>query len=360
MSDDMDGPAREVPNPDTPDVDVPDANVSAAGVPAAGVSAAGVPAAGVSRAGRVGVGGALVLVATPIGNMGDLAPRAIRALAEADVVACEDTRRTGRLLATAGVTARRLMVVNDHTEAEASVRLVEAVGRGERVALVTDAGMPGIADPGERLVAAMVDAGLNVEIVPGPSSPLAGLVLSGFSTARFVMEGFLPRRGTDRIRRLETVAAEGRTVVLLEAPHRLVRTVTDLAGACGGDRRVALCRELTKMHEQVWRGTLAEAMVHCDEVTPRGEYVVVVQGAAPPPPATDSELRQAVRSALAAGLSTRDAADEVAAAAGVSRRRVYELAVGDAGGGAGDDAGAGAGAGADDDDDGDGAGDDDG
>lgn len=296
--------------------------------PGPGPSASGLPGLGLPASGRSGVGGALVLVATPIGNMGDLAPRAIRALAEADVVACEDTRRTGRLLASAGVTARRLMVVNDHTEAEASIRLVEAVGRGERVALVTDAGMPGIADPGERLVAAMVDAGLNVEIVPGPSSPLAGLVLSGFSTARFVMEGFLPRRGIDRSRRLESIASEGRTVVLLEAPHRLVRTVADLAAVCGGDRRVALCRELTKMHEQVWRGTLAEAVAHCDEVTPRGEYVVVVQGAPPPTAATDDELREAVRLALSTGLSTRDSADQVAAGAGVSRRRVYELAVG--------------------------------
>lgn len=279
----------------------------------------------------------MVLVATPIGNMGDLAPRAVRALAEADVVACEDTRRTGRLLAAVGVTARRLMVVNDHTEAEAAVRLVEAVGRGERVALVTDAGMPGIADPGERLVAAMVAAGLSVEIIPGPSSPLAGLVLSGFSTARFVMEGFVPRRGAERAQRLAIVAGERRTVVLLEAPHRLVRTVADLAAACGDGRRVALCRELTKLHEQVWRGTLAEAVAHCDAVTPRGEYVVVVEGAAAPDPATDDELRVAVRASIDNGSSTRDAVDEVAAAAGVSRRRVYELAVGDPGPGVGPD-----------------------
>jgi 16S rRNA (cytidine1402-2'-O)-methyltransferase len=267
--------------------------------------------------------------------MGDLAPRAVRALAEADVVACEDTRRTGRLLAASGVTARRLMVVNDHTESEAAVRLVEAVGRGERVALVTDAGMPGIADPGERLVAAMVAAGLSVEIVPGPSSPLAGLVLSGFSTARFVMEGFLPRRGSERARRLEVVASEVRTVVLLEAPHRLVRTVADLASVCGGDRQLALCRELTKLHEQVWRGTMTEAVAHCDAVTPRGEYVVVVQGAAPPPPATDRVVLDAVRSAMQQGQSTRDAVDEVAAALGVARRHVYGLAVGDVSSGEG-------------------------
>jgi 16S rRNA (cytidine1402-2'-O)-methyltransferase len=269
-------------------------------------------------------------VATPIGNMGDLAPRAVRALADADVVACEDTRRTGRLLAASGVTARRLTLVNDHTEAEAAPRLVEAVARGERVALVTDAGMPGIADPGERLVAAMVAAGLTVEIIPGPSSPLAGLVLSGFSTARFVMEGFLPRRGSDRAQRLASLVAEQRTVVMLEAPHRLVRTVTDLASVCGGQRQVALCRELTKLHEQVWRGTLDEAVAHCDAVTPRGEYVVVLEGAEPPAPATDDDLRAALRSALDhQGLSTRDAVDQVAAATGASRRHVYGLAVHD-------------------------------
>jgi len=289
----------------------------------------GGPGPGTSTSGRSGVGGALVLVATPIGNLGDLAPRAVRALADADVVACEDTRRTGRLLAAAGVTARRLMVVNDHTEAEAAGRLVEAVRRGERIALVTDAGMPGIADPGERLVAAMVDAGLNVEIIPGPSSPVAGLVLSGFPTARFVMEGFLPRRGGERAQRLAALASERRTVVLLEAPHRLVRTVGDLAQVCGGDRQVALCRELTKLHEQVWRGTLAEAVAHCDAVAPRGEYVVVVHGAAPPPPATDDDVLAAVGAAMEQGMSTRDAVDQVAAATGVSRRHVYGLAVGD-------------------------------
>jgi 16S rRNA (cytidine1402-2'-O)-methyltransferase len=273
--------------------------------------------------------GALVLVGTPIGNLGDLAPRAVAALAEADVVACEDTRRTGRLLAAAGVRARRMVVVNDHTESAQCPVLVAAVARGERVALVTDAGMPGIADPGERLVAAMVAAGLRVELIPGPSSPVAALALSGLPTGRFVVEGFLPRRGGERAERLAVVAAEVRTVVILEAPHRLVRTVTDLAEVCGGGRRVALCRELTKLHEEVWRGTLAEAVTHGDEVSPRGEYVIVLDGAPPAPTATDEQILVALRHARADGHSTRDAVDQVTQALSVARRRVYDLALGD-------------------------------
>jgi 16S rRNA (cytidine1402-2'-O)-methyltransferase len=273
-------------------------------------------------------GGALVLVATPIGNLGDLSPRAVQALAAADVVACEDTRRTGRLLAAAGVTAGRLVVVNDHTEPDEAPRLVAAVAAGKVVALVTDAGMPAVADPGQRLVAAMADAGLTVEVVPGPSSPLAALALSGFTANRFVMEGFLPRRGTERAQRLGAIATERRTVVVLEAPHRLVRTIGDLRSACGPQRRVALCRELTKLHEQVWRGTLDEAVAYCDEVAPRGEYVVVIDGGEPPAQATDDDLAVALAAARAEGLSTRAAVDRVAATTGAARRRVYDLAVG--------------------------------
>jgi len=271
--------------------------------------------------------GALVLVATPIGNLGDLPPRAVTALADADVVACEDSRRTGRLLQVAGVTARRMVVVNDHTEVQLIAELVALVAGGAVVALVSDAGMPAVADPGQRLVAAMAAGNLPVVVIPGPSSPVAGLVLSGFDTRRFVVEGFLPRRGMERADRLAEVAAERRTVVLLEAPHRLARTVADLADICGGQRRVALCRELTKMHEEVWRGALAQAVHHCAEVTPRGEYVVVLEGAAPAPEPTDDDLRQALADEMGRGSTRRDAVTSVAQATGVSRRRVYELAV---------------------------------
>jgi 16S rRNA (cytidine1402-2'-O)-methyltransferase len=271
--------------------------------------------------------GALIVVATPIGNLGDLSPRAVSALADADLVACEDTRRTGRLLEFAGVRARRLAVVNDHTERFMVADLVAAVRRGERVALVTDAGTPGVADPGERLVAAMIAEGLRVEQVPGPSSPVAALVQSGLPTSRFVFEGFLPRRGGDRHDRLVEVAGERRTVVLLEAPHRVVRTISDLAQVCGPDRRVALCRELTKLHEEVWRGTLGGAVDHLAAVGPRGEYVVVLEGAAEPDGPTDAGILAALAERRADGMSTRDAVDAVAAATGAPRRRVYDLAV---------------------------------
>ncbi|MGZ4695609.1 MAG: 16S rRNA (cytidine(1402)-2'-O)-methyltransferase, partial [Acidimicrobiales bacterium] len=195
--------------------------------------------------------GALVLVGTPIGNLGDLSPRAVAELGRADAVACEDTRRTGRLLAHAGVTAPKLLTVNDHTEVAAVSDVLARLDRGERVAVVSDAGMPGISDPGERLVAAAAAAGHTIEVVPGPSAAVTGLVISGLASGRFVFEGFLPRKGSGRSARLVELAAERRTIVLYEAPHRLVRTLTDLAGAVGSDRGVAVARELTKLHEEV-------------------------------------------------------------------------------------------------------------
>jgi 16S rRNA (cytidine1402-2'-O)-methyltransferase len=273
------------------------------------------------------VSGALVLVATPIGNLGDLSARAVEELGRADAVACEDTRRTGRLLAHVGVRAPVLLVVNDHTEAGAVGDVLARLDRGERVVVVSDAGMPGISDPGERLVAAAAAAGHAVEVVPGPSAALAGLVASGLPTGRFVFEGFLPRKGSGRTERLAAVAAERRTVVLYEAPHRLARTLADLVGVCGPTRRVALARELTKMHEELWRGSLAGAVARCAEVEPRGEYVVVLDGAPPPAVADDDAIRAALADARRAGATTRDAVSEVAAALGVARRRVYDLAV---------------------------------
>jgi 16S rRNA (cytidine1402-2'-O)-methyltransferase len=273
------------------------------------------------------VSAALVLVATPIGNLGDLSPRATEELAAADVVACEDTRRTGRLFAHLGVAAPAMLVVNDHTEARAVRDVLGRLDQGQRVVVVSDAGMPGISDPGERLVAAASAAGHRVEVVPGPSAALAGLVASGLPTGRFVFEGFLPRKGSGRSERLAAVAAERRTVVLYEAPHRLARTLADLIGACGATRRVALARELTKLHEEVWRGSLASALERCAEIEPRGEYVVVLDGAPEPPAADDDAIRSALTEARRDGATTRDAVAEVASALGVSRRRVYDLAV---------------------------------
>jgi 16S rRNA (cytidine1402-2'-O)-methyltransferase len=273
------------------------------------------------------VTGALVLVGTPLGNLGDLSPRAAEALRSADVVACEDTRRTGRLLQHLGVAAPAMVVVNEHTEYDRAGDLVERVAGGARVVLVSDAGMPAVSDPGRRLVAAVLEAGLAVEVVPGPTALVAALVLSGLDTDRFVFEGFLPRKGSDRARRLAEVAAERRTVVLYEAPHRLSRTLGDLVEAAGPDRPVAVARELTKLHEEVWRGTLGEARDRAEAAPPRGEHVLVLGGA----PVTvrqwtDDELRALVADALGRGLSRRDAVAEVVARTGEIKRRVYDLA----------------------------------
>lgn len=272
--------------------------------------------------------GRLVLVGTPIGNLGDLTPRAVEALAAADLVCCEDTRRTGRLLQHAGIRARELRVVNDHTEGRVVDDVVARVGRGEVVAVVSDAGMPGISDPGEQLVAAVAAAGHPIEVVPGPSAAVTALVASGLPAGRFAFEGFLPRKGSGRTERLAVVASERRTSVLYEAPHRLARTLADLAAVCGGERRVVLARELTKLHEEVWRGTLAEATEHVADVEPRGEYVLVLDGAPAPAEVTDADIVEALARARSAGASTRDAIAEVVAELGVAKRRVYALATG--------------------------------
>lgn len=272
--------------------------------------------------------GALVLVGTPIGNLGDLAPRAADELARADAIACEDTRRTGKLLERTGVAAPPLIRVDDHTEVRARDRILDLVREGRRVAVVTDAGMPGISDPGERLVRAVADAGFPVEVVPGPSAVIAGLVVSGLATGRFCFEGFLPRKGTARAARLAELARERRTIVLYEAPHRVARTLGDLRDALGGDRRVALARELTKLHEEVWRGSLDDAVARA-EGGERGELVVVVEGAPRPEPPDDAEILTAIDRELASGASRRDAVAEVARGLAVPKRRVYDLALRD-------------------------------
>jgi 16S rRNA (cytidine1402-2'-O)-methyltransferase len=271
--------------------------------------------------------GTLRLVATPIGNLGDLAPRAAAALAQATVICCEDTRRTGKLLAHLGIARPKLVVVNDHTEAGAIPDVLARLGEGGDVAVVTDAGMPGISDPGERLVRAAVDAGFAVEVLPGPSAAITALVVSGLAAGRFCFEGFIPRRGEGRRERLTALAGEERTIVLYEAPHRAARTLADLAAALGPARRVAVARELTKLHEEVWRGSLADAAARAAASEPRGELVLVVEGAPPPEPPAEQTLDAALAAELAGGASVRDAAATVARRYGVSKRQVYDLAL---------------------------------
>ena len=272
--------------------------------------------------------GSLVVVGTPIGNLGDLSPRAVESLATADVVYCEDTRHSRKLLSHAGVTGVPLRSLHEHNEVDRIAEVVAAVAAGRSVALVSDAGMPAVSDPGARLVAAVSDAGLAVTVVPGPSAVLAALVASGLATDRFCFEGFLPRSGRERTDRLAAVAAEPRTTVLFESPVRTAATLRDLAVACGYDRPVAVARELTKLHEEVWRGPLAAA-VEWAAGGVRGEIVLVLAGA-PEVPADevgDAVLVAALAVQTASGARTRGAVDRVAADHGVPRRRVYELAL---------------------------------
>ena len=272
--------------------------------------------------------GSLILVGTPIGNLGDLSARAVEALASADLVCCEDTRRTGRLLEHAGVRGARLRRVDEHTEAEACGEVCELLATGATVALVTDAGMPALADPGARLVTAASAAGHAVTVVPGPSAGVAALAVSGMPAARYCFEGFLPRKGPARAERLEQIAHERRTTVLYESPHRLATCLEDLAEACGPRRRAVVARELTKLHEEVVRGSLAE-LCEWSKGPVKGEVVVVIEGAPQADTqATDEQLRAAVEALVADGASRRDAAASTAAAHGVSRRRVYNLVVG--------------------------------
>ncbi|MXW96856.1 MAG: 16S rRNA (cytidine(1402)-2'-O)-methyltransferase [Acidimicrobiaceae bacterium] len=271
--------------------------------------------------------GSLVLVGTPIGNLGDLSPRAVQALEAADLVCCEDTRRTGRLLEHAGVSGARLRRVDEHTEAEAASDVCEMLAAGATVAVVTDAGMPAVTDPGARLVAACAAAGHAVTVVPGPSAGVAALAVSGLPAGRFCFEGFLPRKGRARAERLELIAGERRTTVLYESPRRLRSCLEDLAGACGPLRRAVVAREITKLHEEVVRGSLAE-LCEWSQAPVKGEVVIVIEGASVAgPEATDDQLRAEVQALVSGGASRRDAAASAAAAHGVSRRRAYKLAI---------------------------------
>lgn len=272
--------------------------------------------------------GRLVLVATPIGNLGDLSERALATLREADAVACEDTRRTGALLHRHGIAGTRYVVVNEHTELDRIPEIMGLLAEGATVAVCSDAGSPGISDPGERLVRAALDGGFDVTAVPGPAAAVMALSISGLPTGRWVFEGFLPRTGSGRRERLAEIAGERRTIVLYEAPHRVARTVDELSEVCGDERAVVLARELTKLHEELWRGTLAGARHHLATHAPLGEYVIVLAGAPGPGPASDDEIRTALRERLAAGMTTRSAVADVTAALRAPKRAVYDLALG--------------------------------
>lgn len=278
--------------------------------------------------------GVLTVVGTPIGNLDDLSPRAARAIADADVLACEDTRVARVLLqrvaVMAGVRPRgRLLATHGHNERRRADELVRAVAGGARVVLTTDAGMPGLSDPGHRVVAACRDAGLRVEVIPGPSAVITGLVASGLPSARFVFDGFLPRTATARRRRLETLAREERTIVVFEAPHRVARTLTD-AAAILGERPAALTRELTKVHEEVLQGTLPELAAMVATSPPRGEITIVIAGTGDRGVAAEIRPEQLVRDVagrVAGGATRRDAIAAVAVERDLPRKVVYQAVI---------------------------------
>ena len=268
----------------------------------------------------------LVLAGTPIGRVADASPRLAEELGTADVVAAEDTRRLRRLTAELGVTVRgRVVSYFDGNEAARTPMLLEALLAGERVLLVTDAGMPSVSDPGYRLVAAAVENDIEVTAVPGPSAVLTALAVSGLPVDRFCFEGFLPRKAGERARRLAALVGEQRTMVFFEAPHRTEVALRAMAEAWGDDRAAAVCRELTKTHEEVRRGPLADlASWAADGV--RGEVTIVVAGAEPSAAVHgDAEsLRAAVAEREAEGISRKEAIVDVAKLAGVPKREVYQ------------------------------------
>jgi len=271
--------------------------------------------------------GLLVLAATPLGDVRDASPRLAELLSTADVVAAEDSRRLRRLCRDLGVrTSGDVVAYHEHSEGARTRALVDRMLAGSTVLLVTDAGMPSVSDPGYRLVAAAVAAGVRVTAAPGPSALVTAVALSGLPVDRFCFEGFLPRKAGQRRQRLRELAAERRTQVYFEAPHRLPAVLADLVELFGADRPAAVCRELTKTYEEVRRGTLGE-LAEWAAPGVRGEISLVVGGADPDPvELDDAELAARVAGQQAAGRSRRDAVDAVALATGVPRKRVYEAA----------------------------------
>lgn len=292
------------PNPETlPDSNLPDDAM---------------PNAGIAGPGRI------VLAATPIGNSGDASARLVELLATADIVAAEDTRRLHRLVQNLGVTvAGRVISYHEHNEATKTAELLDAVRAGKTMVMVTDAGMPSVSDPGFRLVEGAVAAGLTVTAAPGPSAVLTALALSGLPTDRFCFEGFLPRKAGERASRLADLAAERRTMVFFEAPHRLEAMLRALRERFGAERRIAVCRELTKTYEEVIRGTVGELLLWAEGNEVRGEIAVVLGGAPEQAPGTPEDHVAAVNALVAQGIRLREAVAAVAEDVRVSKRELY-------------------------------------
>jgi 16S rRNA (cytidine1402-2'-O)-methyltransferase len=268
--------------------------------------------------------GTLYLVGTPIGNLEDITLRALRTLREVRLVAAEDTRTTGRLLKHFQIEVP-LVSYHDYSGPERAAQLVAVLQEGD-VALVSDAGMPGLSDPGYRLVEAAIAAGVTVTPIPGPTAAVAALVASGLPADSFLFLGFLPRQQKARRAALTAVAKLPFTLVLYEAPHRVLALLADLV-AVFGERQVVVGRELTKMYEEIWRGSAAGALAYFDSGKIRGEFTLVIAGAPPEPRWDEAAVRQALQAELAKDLSRKEAAAAVAALSGWSKRRLYQLSL---------------------------------
>ena len=273
--------------------------------------------------------GTLILAATPIGNVGDASARLVDALRSASVIAAEDTRRLHKLLQLLDITVdAQIVSYFEQNEAERQTWLLEQLQSGRDVLVVTDAGMPSVSDPGYRIVAAAIEAGIPIRVIPGPSAVTTAITISGLPVDRFTFEGFLPRKQGERVRRLEDLATDQRTMVFFEAPHRTRETLKDMQQVFGADRRVAVCRELTKTYEEVVRGTLADAVAWSDREI-LGEVTIVVAGRSADETAhltPDAYVRE-VEARIAAGTDRKEAVSEVAKALGVPRREVYDAVI---------------------------------
>ena len=268
--------------------------------------------------------GSILLAATPIGDVRDASPRVVEALQGADIVAAEDTRRARALASRLGIKlGGRLIALHDHNEAEKAASIVEAARGGARVVFVSDAGMPTVSDPGFRLACAAIDAGVPLSVLPGPSAPLVALALSGLPSDRFAFEGFLPRKDGEATRYLQDLATDPHTLIFFESPRRAAATLTRMAEVLGGDRRAALCRELTKDYEEVRRGTLGELAEGADNIL--GEVTIVVAGYERSARAEDHV--GAVLALAAEGMRLKDAAAEVADATGARKNDLYKAAL---------------------------------
>lgn len=270
----------------------------------------------------------LCLVPTPIGNLSDISPRARQALADADFIAAEDTRVALRLLNHLEL-KKPLVSYYEHNKEGSGPKIVARILTGQRCALVSDAGSPAISDPGEDLVRLCAEAGIPVTAIPGPCAAITALSISGLPTGRFCFEGFLSTNKKSRQAHLDSLRSETRTMIFYEAPHKLTATLADLSAVFGAERRISLCRELTKLHEEVLRTTLGEAAAYYAEHAPRGEFVLIVEGAAPLAPETVSEADalEAVRALIGQGLSRKDAVRRVSEQTGIPKNELYNAAV---------------------------------